>query len=69
MDDAVGELIDALSRRNMLQDSLIIFSSDNGGPAEGFNINAASNWPLRGVNIYFYITCYLILAQINLTDY
>lgn len=21
----------------------------NGGPAEGFNLNAASNWPLRGV--------------------
>lgn len=33
----------------MLQNSIIIFSTDNGGPAEGFNLNAASNWPLRGV--------------------
>ncbi|XP_026467504.1 arylsulfatase I-like [Ctenocephalides felis] len=49
MDDAVGELIDALSRKDMLKDSIIVFSTDNGGPAAGFNINAASNWPLRGV--------------------
>ena len=33
----------------MLQDSIIVFTSDNGGPAAGFNENAASNWPLRGV--------------------
>ena len=33
----------------MLENSIIIFSTDNGGPAEGFNLNAASNWPLRGV--------------------
>ena len=33
----------------MLQDSIIVFTSDNGGPAAGFNDNAASNWPLRGV--------------------
>lgn len=33
----------------MLENSIIIFSTDNGGPAAGFNINAASNYPLRGV--------------------
>lgn len=33
----------------MLQNSIIVFTTDNGGPADGFNINAASNWPLRGV--------------------
>lgn len=33
----------------MLENSIIVFTTDNGGPAEGFNFNAASNWPLRGV--------------------
>lgn len=38
----------------MLQDSIIVFTSDNGGPAAGFNENAASNWPLRGVIVIQY---------------
>ena len=49
LDDSVGRLVDALQRKNMLQDSIIVFSTDNGGPAQGFNLNHASNWPLRGV--------------------
>ncbi|OXU27087.1 hypothetical protein TSAR_008392 [Trichomalopsis sarcophagae] len=49
MDASVGSVIEALDKRNMLRDCLIVFSTDNGGPAEGFNLNAASNWPLRGV--------------------
>jgi len=49
LDQSVGQVVEALHKRNMLQDSIIIFSSDNGGPAAGFNLNAASNWPLRGV--------------------
>lgn len=49
LDDSVGEVVKALQDKNMLENSIIIFSTDNGGPAEGFNINAASNYPLRGV--------------------
>ncbi|XP_037917688.1 arylsulfatase B [Hermetia illucens] len=49
MDDSVGAIVHALEKRNMLKDSIIIFSTDNGGPAAGFNLNHASNWPLRGV--------------------
>merc|ERR1712070_486779 len=33
----------------MGSDTLIFFSTDNGGPAQGFNNNMASNWPLRGM--------------------
>lgn len=49
LDDSVGAVVSALRKQNMLRNSIIIFSTDNGGPAEGFNLNAASNWPLRGV--------------------
>ncbi|BES94699.1 arylsulfatase b [Nesidiocoris tenuis] len=49
LDWSVGEVVAALEKRGMLENSIIVFSTDNGGPAEGFNLNAASNWPLRGV--------------------
>ncbi|XP_014229702.1 arylsulfatase B [Trichogramma pretiosum] len=49
MDTSVGAVVEALEKKNMLKDSIIVFTTDNGGPAQGFNLNAASNWPLRGV--------------------
>ncbi|GAB1863453.1 Arylsulfatase B [Camponotus japonicus] len=49
LDQSVGQVVEALHKNNMLRDSVIVFSTDNGGPAAGFNLNAASNWPLRGV--------------------
>lgn len=48
LDESVGKVVSALNKNNMLKNSIIVFSSDNGGPAAGFNLNAASNWPLRG---------------------
>lgn len=49
LDESVGKVVRALAKAKMLENSVIIFSTDNGGPAAGFNLNAASNWPLRGV--------------------
>lgn len=49
LDESVGRIVQILQQQQMLNDSIIIFSTDNGGPAEGFNLNHASNWPLRGV--------------------
>ncbi|CAL1275001.1 unnamed protein product [Larinioides sclopetarius] len=49
LDDSVNKITKSLQARNMLKNSIIVFSTDNGGPAAGFNDNAASNWPLRGV--------------------
>lgn len=49
MDTTFGQIVKALKDKQMLENSIIIFSSDNGGPANGFNSNYASNWPLKGV--------------------
>ncbi len=49
LDDSVGAVVSALKAKNMLENSVIMFTTDNGGPAAGFNQNAASNWPLKGV--------------------
>lgn len=49
LDESVGAVVQALAEHDMLANTVIVFSSDNGGAAAGFNINAASNWPLRGV--------------------
>ncbi|XP_054721641.1 arylsulfatase B-like [Uloborus diversus] len=48
LDDSVGKLVDALNRTGMLQNSIIVFTTDNGGDASGDGVGKASNFPLRG---------------------
>ena len=38
--------------KEMLENSVVVFTTDNGGPAAGFGQNAASNFPLRGVSLF-----------------
>lgn len=40
---------DALMAKGLYNNSVIVFTTDNGGPAAGFDKNMASNFPLRGV--------------------
>ena len=47
LDDGVGHVVQALQERGMLENSIIVFTTDNGGPCNGFDGNAASNYPLR----------------------
>lgn len=48
LDHAVGNITDALEARGMLQDSVILFTTDNGAPDTHFDKATMSNWPLRG---------------------
>ena len=47
LDDAVGSIVQSLKDKKMYSNSIIVFTTDNGGPANGFDGNAASNFPLR----------------------
>ncbi|MBI1336767.1 MAG: sulfatase-like hydrolase/transferase [Phycisphaera sp.] len=44
MDEQVGHIIDTLAEKNLLDNTLILFSSDNGGPSPG---RVTDNTPLR----------------------
>ena len=46
MDDAVGEFIGALQRKQMWAQTLFAFAADNGGPI--YEPGAANNHPLKG---------------------
>lgn len=58
LDDSVGELVDALRERDMLSNTIILFMSDNGAPAniDALYPNWGSNFPLRGVSIIIFIS-------------
>ena len=46
LDDVVGELVDALKKKGMWNNTLFVTSSDNGGPV--YPGGGANNYPLKG---------------------
>ncbi|ESO91396.1 hypothetical protein LOTGIDRAFT_182669 [Lottia gigantea] len=44
LDEAIGNITKSLQDRKMLEDTLILFTADNGGELVAY----ANNWPLRG---------------------
>ncbi|TRY78891.1 hypothetical protein TCAL_06738 [Tigriopus californicus] len=49
LDQSVGKIVKKLKEKNMLENSIIIFSTDNGGASEGYDFSDGSNFPLRGM--------------------
>ncbi|KAH8296676.1 hypothetical protein KR054_009735 [Drosophila jambulina] len=48
LDQSVGRVISTLASTEQLENSIVIFYSDNGAPSVGMFANTGSNWPLRG---------------------
>ncbi|XP_015768600.1 PREDICTED: arylsulfatase J-like [Acropora digitifera] len=48
LDQSVGKVLAALKAKGMYENSIIVFTTDNGGPANGVSRNTACNYPLRG---------------------
>ncbi|KAK8777604.1 hypothetical protein V5799_029051 [Amblyomma americanum] len=48
LDQSVGQVFRALGDAAMLENTVIVFSSDNGGAVWGYQKNRGINWPLRG---------------------
>ncbi|XP_077524058.1 arylsulfatase B-like [Amblyomma americanum] len=48
LDQSVGVLLEALEEAHMLDDTVLVFSSDNGGDMYSGGRNFGLNWPLRG---------------------
>ena len=44
MDDAVKDIVKSLKKNDLYNDTVIVFTTDNGGAIS----HGASNWPLRG---------------------
>ena len=48
MDEGIGNVTAALKAKGMLENTLIVFTADNGGPTTTGDGVGSRNWPLRG---------------------
>ena len=48
MDQGVGNVTAALTERGMMENIIIVFTADNGGPTTTGDAVGSRNWPLKG---------------------
>lgn len=54
LDESVGEVVNTLNEEKILNDTVIVFMSDNGAMTTGYYENFGSNWPSRGLKSTLY---------------
>ncbi|KAL1116090.1 hypothetical protein AAG570_005585 [Ranatra chinensis] len=51
LDQSLGKLVQEFKDKGILDDTIIVFLSDNGAATKGLHKNHGSNWPLKGEKI------------------
>ncbi|KAH7944165.1 hypothetical protein HPB52_016692 [Rhipicephalus sanguineus] len=51
LDESVGEVFETLGETGRLENTVVFFSSDNGGTPFGSHSSRSFNWPLRGTKL------------------
>lgn len=53
LDKSVGSVVNAISNKGMMDNTIFVFFSDNGAATYGVYGTRGSNYPLRGVSLSF----------------